>query len=177
MSKTNSVFPILKTNRLLLRKLNEVDAPHIFYLRSNEIVNQYISRAKQKDLKEAVSFINDRNKDIENGKICYWAITLKGSQELIGSICLWNFSEDKTVAEIGYDLHPDYFHKGIMTEAIREVIHFGFNKLQLENIEAFTHKENKNSIKLLEKCGFIYQPIRVDKDFLHNNIYVLKNIN
>mgnify|MGYP000154694171 CR=1 FL=1 len=177
MNKTNSIFPILKTKRLQLRKLTKNDAQQIFYLRSNEIVNQYILRAKQKDLKEALSFISDRNQDVENCKICYWAITLKGSQELIGSICLWNFSEDKTVSEIGYDLHPDYFHKGIMTEAIQEVISFGFNKLKLISIEAFTHKENTSSIKLLEKSGFIYDPSRIDEGFPHNNIYILKNAN
>ena len=170
-------FPILKTKRLVLRKLINNDAHQIFYLRSNSIVNQYILRAKQKSLHEAVTFINERNNDIENGKIFYWAITLKGEQELIGSICLWNLSENKTVVEIGYDLHPDYFHKGIMTEAIREVISFGFNKLQLNSIEAFTHRENINSIKLLKKCSFINKPKRVDKGFPHNIIFSLKNPN
>ena len=177
MSNTKRSFPILKTKRLVLRKLINNDAQQILYLRSNPIVNQYILRAKQKSLPEAVSFINERNNDIENGKIFYWAISLKEEQKLIGTICLWNFSEDKTVAEIGYDLHPDYFHKGIMTETIREVINFGFNKLQLESIEAFTHKENTNSIKLLKKCSFIYQPKRVDKGFPKNNIFSLKNPN
>lgn len=177
MNKVKQVFQTLETNRLQLRKPIEEDAPQIFYLRSNDTVNQYILRAKQKDLKEALSFINDRNKDIESGKVYYWAITLKGSQELIGSICLWNFSEDKSVSEIGYDLHPDYFQKGIMTEAIHEVIKFGFNMLQLKSIEAFTHKENSSSIKLLEKNGFIYDPSRVDEGFPHNHIFVLKNPN
>ncbi len=174
MSNTNRSFPILKTKRLLLRKLINNDAQQIFYLRSNTIVNQYILRAKQKSLPEAVSFINERNNDIENEKIFYWAISLKEEKKLIGSICLWNFSEDKTVVEIGYDLHPDYFHKGIMTETIREVINFGFNKLQLESIEAFTHKENSSSIKLLEKNRFVFQPSRKDKGFPHNIIFKLK---
>jgi len=177
MSKTNNVFPILETKRLQLRKANKEDAQQIFFLRSNTLVNQYILRAKQQDVKEAISFIKDRNEDIENGKIYYWAITLKGERELIGSICLWNFSEDFTISEIGYDLHPDYFHKGIMTEAIREVVDFGFKTLQLKNIEAFTHKENANSVKLLKKCGFIFQPTRVDKGFPHNSIFSLKNPN
>lgn len=177
MNKVKQVFQTLETNRLQLRKPIKEDATQIFYLRSNTTVNQYILRAKQKDPNEALSFINDRNEDIENGKIYYWAITLKGSQELIGSICLWNFSEDKNVSEIGYDLHPDYFQKGIMTEAIQEVINFGFNKLQLKSIEAFTHKENSSSIKLLEKNGFIYELTRIDEGFPHNHIFVLKNPN
>ena len=177
MNNVKHVFQTLETNRLQLRKPNKKDAPQIFYLRSNDTVNQYILRAKQKDINEAITFISARNEDVENGKIYYWAITLKGSQELIGSICLWNFSEDKTISEIGYDLHPDYFQKGIMTEAIQEVINFGFNKLHLKSIEAFTHKENKNSVKLLEKSGFIYDPSRIDEGFPHNHIFILKNAN
>ena len=62
---------------------------------------------------------------------------------MIGSICLWNFSEDRKVAEIGYDLDPKYQRKGIMTESINAVLNFGFRKLSLEKIEAFTQKQNK----------------------------------
>lgn len=177
MNKKRIEFRVLKTERLQLRKLLEKDASQIYYLRTNEIVNQYILRPKQKNLTEAISFICERNRDITQGKICYWAIALKGKQKLIGSICLWNFSEDKTVAEIGYDLHPDYFNRGIMTEALQEVIHFGFKKLQLKSIEAYTHEKNINSIKLLEKTGFIYLPKRVDESFPKNNIFSVKNPN
>ncbi len=177
MNNTTSIFPILETNRLQLRKLTNNDAQQIFYLRSNSIVNKYILRTKQQNVEEALSFIRDRTNDIESGKIYYWAITIKEEQELIGSICLWNFSKDRSVSEIGYDLHPDYFHKGIMTEAILEVIKFGFKTLQLKSVEAFTHKENTNSIKLLKKCDFIFQPTRVDKGFPHNTIFSLENPN
>ena len=59
------------------------------------------------------------------------------------------------IAEVGYDLNPIFQRKGIMSEALNKVINFGFNELGLDNIEAYTHIQNENSKKLLEKNGFI----------------------
>jgi len=174
---SNITFPILKTKRLLLRKLTVNDAQQIFYLRSDKIVNQFILRPKQKDYNEALTFIKDRNNDIKNGKIFYWVISLKEEDELIGTICLWNFSENNSVSEIGYDLRPEYFNKGIMTEAIKTIIDFGFETLNLSSIEAFTHTENTNSIKLLEGNKFVFQSKRKDEGFPLNKIFELKNPN
>ena len=174
---SNITFPILKTKRLLLRKLTLDDAQQIFYLRSDKIVNQFILRPKQKDYNEALTFIKDRNNDIKNGKIFYWVISLKEEDELIGTICLWNFSENNSVSEIGYDLRPEYFNKGIMTEAIKTILDFGFETLNLSSIEAFTHTEKTNSIKLLEGNKFVFQSERKDEGFPLNKIFVLKNPN
>ena len=68
---------------------------------------------------------------------------------MIGTISLWKFSEDKKTAEVGYDLNPVFHNKGIMTEALNCVLKYGFTQLQLDKIEAYTHKENQASRKLL----------------------------
>ena len=83
---------------------------------------------------------------------------------MIGSICLWNFSEDQKTAEIGYDLSPDYQGKGIMHESLCRIIEFGFQNLNLEFIEAFTHYKNEPSKKLLENNGFKLVPGKKDED-------------
>ena len=174
MSKSNN-FLVLETNSLLLRNISENDASQILYLRSNDIVTKFIERPKMNNLQEAKQFILDRINDTKNKKIFYWAITQKNKQELIGTICFWNFSEDRLTAEIGYDLNPEYFNKGIMSEAIKNVIDFGFNQLKLSSIEAFTQVKNNASIHLLEKNHFILQTERREKGFPKNRIYVLNN--
>jgi len=78
----------------------------IFKIRSNEIAYKYIAKTTQKNIKEAQAFITKTNKGIANEEFMYWAITLKETQELVGTICLWNFSKDKLVAEVGYELLP-----------------------------------------------------------------------
>ena len=176
MSKFSN-FPILETNSLLLRNISESDASQILYLRSNDIATKFIERPKMKNLQEAKQFILDRIKDNKNKKTYYWAITQKDKQELIGTICYWNFSENRLTAEIGYDLKPEYFNKGIMSEAIKNVIDFGFSNLKLSSIEAFTQIKNIASINLLEKNLFILQSKRREKGFPKNRIYVLNNSN
>jgi len=175
-SQERNSFPAINTQRLYLRKLKESDVKQLFALRSNEIVNQFISRPKPKSIKDISTFIQDRIQDTDIGKIFYWAITLKGNENLIGTICLWNFSEDNTSAEIGYDLQPMYFKKGIMSEAMTSIIDFGFTRLNLKAIEAFTHKKNLSSINLLKRYHFILETNRIDNGFPMNIIFKLSNI-
>ncbi len=166
-------FPILTTDRLLLRQLKTTDDQAIFRIRSNEVVYKYIAKTTQKNIKEAQTFIIKTNKGIAKGEFMYWGIVLKASQELVGTICLWNFSKDKLIAEIGYELYPDYHKKGIMNEALCKIIGFGFEVLNLKSIEAFTHKENKASKALLIKHNFVLDPNRKDDRFPNNIIYKL----
>ena len=170
--KTNA-FPTLKTKRLILRQLKTTDDQAIFKIRSNEIVYKYISKETQNKIEEAQAFITKTNKGIANEEFLYWAISLKETQELVGTICLWNFSKDKLIAEVAYELLPAYHKKGIMNEALSKVLEFGFETLNLNSIEAFTHKENKASKTLLIKHRFKLYKNRADKGFPDNIIYIL----
>ena len=111
------------------------------------------------------------NLGFESGEIIYWGLVPKGENKIIGSICLWNFQKVKAVAEVGYDLHPNYQRLGLMREALLVVLQYGFEKLQLSSIEAFTHCDNQSSIYLLERCGFALNPKRKDEHYPENLIY------
>lgn len=157
-------FPILTTDRLILRKISLDDAPEVFFLRSDAIVNQFIKREPALNLADAENWIlkvlgfEDRNESIN------WAITLKGEIKIIGQICLWNIEKEKDVAEVGYSMHPNYFGKGLMTEALIAVNNYGFTSMNLSRIDAFTQKRNERSISMLEKNGF-------KRNFEFENIY------
>ena len=147
-------FPVLKTERLTLRQLVSSDANEIFALRSNDNVNKYLNRKSAKSIDDAKTFIETINKNIQRNDSIYWAITLTGTNKLIGTICLFNLSDDNLKAEIGYELLLDFQGKGIMQEAISKVIDFGIRHIGLNSIEAYTHSENQNSTRLLEKFNF-----------------------
>ena len=168
-----NTFPTIKTERLVLKKLKESDWETVSYLRSDEIVNQFVKRKKADTQKKALEFILNTNLKISNNELIYWCITLKNETRMIGSICLWNFSEDRKVAEIGYDLDPKYQRKGIMNESMIAVLNFGFRKLNLEKIEAFTQNQNKSSISLLINNQFQLNKERFDKDNEDNRIFEL----
>ena len=150
---------VLDTTRLLLRQLKETDVSAIYSLRSNERVNQFIDRPTAKDQEEAKAFIQK----ITENKSYYWGITLKENAKLIGTICFWNLSADRKSAELGYELHPDYQGKGYMDEAMKEVIGFAFRS-GFTSLQAYTHKENLASTKLLLKHGFVHDEERNDPE-------------
>jgi ribosomal-protein-alanine N-acetyltransferase len=163
------VFPILDTKRLLLRQLDDDDFQEIFALRSDNDVNRYITRKKATNIEEAKGFIK---KIIEN-KSLYWAICFSDSKKLAGTICLFNFSEDGTVGEIGYELNPAYQKMGIMNEAMECIINYGFTEIGLTTIVANTHKDNNSSARLLKKNNFRIDEDRKDNEDINYIVYSL----
>ncbi len=174
-----SSFPEIKTERLYLRRITDFDCDVILFLRSDETVNKFIQRPENrqtKNLADALKFINEIHEGFENHKTVTWGITLKNEPEIIGTICLWNFSSNNKTAEVGYGLHPLFQNQGIMSEAINRIIDFGFNELNLEQIEAYTDMKNENSIKLLVKNGFQMVSNRADENNASNLIFEINKL-
>lgn len=149
-----TLFPILKTTRLLLRQLTLIDEKEIFEIRSSEKIAKYLDRPLCRSIDDARAFINKINKGIENNEWIYWAICEKEIFKLIGTICIWNISLKESKAEIGFELLPQYHGKGIMQEALKCVLDYGFNVLQLNSMEGEVDPANIKSIKLMEKYNF-----------------------
>ncbi len=166
-------FPKLKTERLFFRQLKDSDIKELFSLRSNDSVNQYLKRPKQKRIHEAKEFISSIKNDINQNKCFYWAITLKSERFLIGTICFFNFSKANKCAEIGYELLPEYQGLGLMNEALKCIIEFGFKEIGLNSIDAFTHKDNVNSLRLLMKNNFFLNDKRENPKNIDFPIYTL----
>ncbi|MDT0294464.1 GNAT family N-acetyltransferase [Mesonia ostreae] len=170
-------FMPLSTSRLQLRSLQTHDWEEISYLRSDRQMNQYVSRSSAKNKKEALNFIYKIQKGIQNKEILYWSICLKDESKMIGSICLWNFSEDRLTAEVGYDLAMNSQGKGIMDEALNKLIHYAFSELDLQKIKAFTHKDNAKSLALLERNHFQINTQEKDEGNVYNVVLeLLKSI-
>ncbi|SRX55634.1 GNAT family N-acetyltransferase [Aequorivita sp. CIP111184] len=165
-------FPIIITERLNLRKVLPTDADRVYYFRSDKEINKYIKRPPQTQ-EMAIAHIQLLDSNLKSGIGIAWGISTKESNELIGNICLWNFSEDKKKAEIGYDLDPKFHGKGFMSEALKAVLDFGFNQRGFETIEAYTDHRNIPSKKLLKLHGFIPSNDTKDPDNQNNEVYYL----
>ena len=146
----------------------------ISYLRSDKEVNEFVKRPSAESKEKALEFISKINLGIDGENMFYWVITERDSDQMIGSICLWNFSKDRKTAEVGYDLSPKFQRKGIMNEALVSVLKYGFEKMSLSLIEAYTHRKNESSKKLLERNSFVFIENREDENNLDNVIYELK---
>lgn len=149
-------FPELATERLILRRITADDTNEIFRLRSDEQVMKYIDKERAASLKDAEIFFNLINDSANANTGITWAIALKQSPDkMIGNIGFWRLIKEHYRAEIGYMLHPDFWKKGIMKEALAEVIDFGFNEMKLHSIEAQINTGNTASAHILESVGFI----------------------
>lgn len=161
------------TERLILRPVTEYDAAEILNIRSNVEINQFLHRNPPQNSFEALEFILNIKRKSANQEILFLGIAFQDNPILAGTICLWKFSEDRSVAELGYELLPNYHGKGMMSEAVNFILNYGFKNLNLKKIEAYTNKNNVNSIKLLQKSNFILNENRCDERFPDNIIFEL----
>lgn len=164
---------IIATERLLLRPITEYDSQNIFEIRSNIEINRFVNRNSPKNSFEALDFILNIKKKEANKEILFFGISEKENPKFIGTVCLWKFSEDRKKAELGYELLPQFHGKGIMSEAVDAILVFGFNDLNLNQIDAFTNGKNENSQKLLTKKGFVFNSNRKDENNKENFIFEL----
>lgn len=148
--------PGFTTERLLLREISTNDAPSIFLLRSDEEHNRYVDRPRAKSMDDAHDFINKIEALVLGGQAFFWVIVDRTTAAFAGTICIWNLDTVQQLAHLGYELHPDFQGKGIMSEAMKPVLEFAFRTLQLQRLEAWPEPENAASVKLLQRNGFTY---------------------
>jgi len=154
LNRTFAPFPILTTERLTLRQLVINDEQEILALRSDSEINKYLDRPVSKTIDDARSFINKVNENITKNVSLYWTIALGDRNILVGTICLFGFSDEHSKCEIGYELLTNFQGQGIMKEAAEKIIDYAFKTIKVQKIEACLHRDNQRSVKLLEKLSF-----------------------
>lgn len=154
---TFSAFPELETKRCILRKIEISDADHLFEYLSRKEVTKYYDIETLTSKKEAEELIRGLLQRYKIGKQIRWGIILKNSGKFIGTCGFHALEREHFKAEVGYELHPDYWGKGIMTEVLAKIVQYGFLEMGLNRIEAFYMPANIPSKKVLEKNGFQYE--------------------
>jgi ribosomal-protein-alanine N-acetyltransferase len=150
-------FPIIRTERLVLRKLEMKDAPSFFKYQSNKRNFLYVDMPVFTDISQTYTYIKEKNEGVQRNKWILWAITDINTDRILGTISIWNFNQEKDKAEFGYGLFPGNTGMGIMTEAILQAIDYGFKDLGLKTLEAYTSINNVKSISLLKRTNFKYE--------------------
>lgn len=149
-------FPVLKTKRLLLRHIVQEDINIIFKGLSNPDVIKHFGvsydtlDATQEQMDWYANII--KNDTGRCWAICSW------DNSIFYGVCTLNFwKKEHRKAETGYWIFPEYWGKGIVTEAMDKVIEYGFNEMNLHRIAAEVEDDHPGSIAVLKKLGFIYE--------------------
>lgn len=149
------LFQNIETERLLLRRLDTNDADEVLALRGNPDIMKYIPRPLAKTTEDALEHIAMIEDKIVNNTGINWGITIKGNSKIIGIIGHYRISPENHRAEIGYMSFPEFNGKGYMSEAIKSVVAFGFEQMNLHSIEAIIDPDNIASERVLQKNGFV----------------------
>ncbi|WP_375436773.1 GNAT family N-acetyltransferase [uncultured Hymenobacter sp.] len=151
-------FPELRTQRLVLRQLQQTDASALLQQRSDERIIRYLDREPDSSLDQTTALIERIEQNaVDNLGVTWGIVRPAASHDLLGTIGLWRIIAEHHRAEIGYGLHPDYWQQGIMSEALEAVLDFGFRQLKLHSVEANVNPNNTASRRLLEKHGFVQE--------------------
>jgi [ribosomal protein S5]-alanine N-acetyltransferase len=151
-----SPFPLLRTPRLLLRRITAADAPALRELRSDEAVLRFIGKEPTATLQEAQALIERMDASLAKNEGIMWGLApLDDEARLVGTCGLWRLDPENHRGEVGYLLHPSCWGKGLMGEALTAVCRHGFEQLHLHSIEAHVDPANAASTRVLERAGFV----------------------
>ena len=146
-------MPTLETPRLLLRRMTMRDAKDIFEYSRDEEVARHVLWTAQQDISEARDYIRFMMRRYRADEPSSWGIVLKGENRLVGTIGYMDYSEDNGSVEVGYSLSRRLWNGGYMTEALRRVIDYTFDAMDINRIEAQHELSNPASGRVMEKCG------------------------
>ena len=152
-----SRIPILETERLILRRMKVEDAGDMYEYACQPEVTKYLTWSPHTSRDYTRDYLTYVQKQYEEGEYYDWALIYKEEMKMIGTCGFTSFDDENNAGEIGYVLNPDYWGKGLAAEAVREVMKFGFQRLNLHRIEAKHIEGNNQSRRVMEKCGMSYE--------------------
>jgi ribosomal-protein-alanine N-acetyltransferase len=157
MSDIESIFdafPVLKTERLLLRQIRPSDTPSVFAIFSDPEVTRYYDQPTYTEMAQAETMVLRMQQRFAERRTVRWAIVRQADDELLGTCGFAEWKRHFNCAAIGYELARPFWRQGIMTEVLTAVLTFGFSQMQLNRIEAYVMTGNDASMSLLRKLGF-----------------------
>jgi ribosomal-protein-alanine N-acetyltransferase len=165
------VLDTLDTPRLQLRPLALDDADFIFQHFSDPQVAQYLLDEDALTSREQAVEIIEFYQNPADTNYNRWGIVHKADGVLIGTCGFHKWDTRRHHAEVGYDLGPRYWGRGLMVEALRAALNYGFDRLALNRVEALVYVQNPQSARVLEKLGFKCEGVLRDYFYLNDQYY------
>jgi ribosomal-protein-alanine N-acetyltransferase len=152
---TTFTFPELGTDRLDLVEPRMSHAQDIAeYMRDGRVQQHLPNIPDPYTEDDAEQYIEQKHEEMSPDNLLFWSLHHREDERVIGLANIHGIDTSNRNGELGYGLNPDYWGKGLMTEALQSIITYGFNAHNLYRIEAKTAERNTNSKNLLERLGF-----------------------
>lgn len=151
-----TTFPELQTPRLRLREIVDADSAALFAIHANPEVRRWFGSdplASEDEARALVRAFASWRELVNPGT--RWGLELKHSAGLIGSCGLFSWNRQWRKCTVGYEIAPEASGQGLMTEALATILDWGYAQMKLNRIEAMIHPDNRRSITLVKKLGFV----------------------
>lgn len=148
--------------KLIYRLLNSNDAELLFMFNSSIENLAYVPRTPYKDIEEAEALLARFLKSMEDKTAIWWVVCSKCSGKLVGYGGLFGIDHENKRAEIGYGFLKEFWGKGYASSIVDYITNFGFSELKLHRIYGLVNPDNKASIRVLEKNGYLNEGIMHD---------------
>ena len=147
---------IIETDRLIIRDITPTDYDDLLSLHSDPIVQEYTGEPTINSIEEVIQASEERTfMDYKVYGYGRWAVVLKSKNCFVGWAGLKYLPEFDEI-DLGYRFLQKYWGMGIATEASIAILKYGFEVLKLKRIIAVAMIDNKASIRVMEKCGMIF---------------------
>lgn len=147
-------FPVLTTERLVLREVADHDVDAVFEMESDPVAMRYWSKPPMREVAEAVASVQRAKTYFPSRSALRWSIARPADDWMIGHASLFEFNEQSGRADIGYGLAQRHWGQGYMHEALSAIVSYAFGPLGLRRLEADADPRNAPSCRALERLGF-----------------------
>lgn len=167
-------IPVLETSRTILRPIKKKDIQDIFAYCSDEQVAKYTTWNAHQTMEDTERFVDFVLDKYHKHELSPWGIQDKRTGRIIGTCDFVSWSTNHYKAEIGYALSREYWGQGYMTECAKQLIDFGFKRMELERIEARCIVDNIGSSRVMEKSGMQFEGVLRRHIFAKGEFHDLK---
>ena len=147
-------LPEIVADRIRLRTIDESDLDPISTIFSDPKVMRYWSTPPLDSIDEVRALMKEIQTGNEEGSMMKWAVALKSTDIVIGTVTLFHLDLTQGRAEVGYAQAQAYWGHGYIHEALQALLTYAFEEMKLRRVEADVDPRNVASIKTLERLGF-----------------------
>jgi ribosomal-protein-alanine N-acetyltransferase len=154
----------------VLRSISSSDLDAYHTLFTTTATTAVIERRSQASWGDSKGRLNRTLARQAAGELMIWAITDGADRPMLGFVGLCRFDRPHRRAEVCYELRPEYWGKGLVTEAIIRLVCHAFDQLGLHRIEGHTDPNNLKSVRVLERTGFVREGL-LRENYLFDGVF------
>lgn len=169
-----SNLPAIETDRLILRRLTRKDVHNMFEYTSDPEISTHTTWFAHQSIEDTMRYIEHNLRLQDQHQVHEWGIVDKKGKKVIGTCGYTMWKPNHRTAEIAYAIARPYWGQGLMTEAVQAVLQFGFDKMELNRVEARCMVDNLGSERVMQKIGMSFEGILREQLYAKEKFHDLK---